>query len=153
MPFTIVSSLPPSLPLFITNTIITSPPLLSSLPYCLFIIIHQHHHNNDCRHHSLLCHIFSSYTVSFFIINHPLLFSIQAIILANIIKWNGIKYDGVAYPWWAELLGWAMCLSSIMLIPLMAIHEIYKTPGTLREVHLIPIYTLSKKRRLAIWNL
>ncbi|XP_031574792.1 sodium- and chloride-dependent GABA transporter 1-like [Actinia tenebrosa] len=60
-------------------------------------------------------------------------FCTMTIILANIIKWNGIKYNGQPYPGWAEFLGWCMCLSSVMMIPLMAIHEIYKTPGTLRE--------------------
>ncbi|XP_001631770.2 sodium- and chloride-dependent GABA transporter 1 isoform X1 [Nematostella vectensis] len=56
-----------------------------------------------------------------------------AIILANLIQWKGVKYNGKPYPGWAELIGWMFMLSSVLMIPAFAIHEIYKRSGTLRE--------------------
>lgn len=55
------------------------------------------------------------------------------IIMANVIQWNGVSYNGEAYPGWAEFLGWIMALSSMLLIPAFAIHQLWKTPGTLSE--------------------
>lgn len=60
--------------------------------------------------------------------------SLQAIVMANIIQWNGVSYNKQPYPGWAELLGWMMALASILLIPGFAIHQMWKTPGTLSEV-------------------
>lgn len=60
--------------------------------------------------------------------------SLQAIFMANIIQWNGVSYNKQPYPGWAELLGWMMALASILLIPGFAIHQMWKTPGTLSEV-------------------
>ena len=54
--------------------------------------------------------------------------------MANIIQWNGVSYNKQPYPGWAELLGWMMALASILLIPGFAIHQMWKTPGTLSEV-------------------
>ena len=60
--------------------------------------------------------------------------SLQVIVMANIIQWNGVAYNKQPYPGWAELLGWMMALASILLIPGFAIHQMWKTPGTLSEV-------------------
>ena len=54
--------------------------------------------------------------------------------MANVIQWNGVSYNKEPYPAWAELLGWMMALASILLIPGFAIHQMWKTPGTLSEV-------------------
>ena len=45
-----------------------------------------------------------------------------------------ITYESYVYPWWANLLGWAMACSSILCMPIMAVIQILRTPGTLREV-------------------
>ena len=58
----------------------------------------------------------------------------QAIVMANIIQWNGVKYNKQPYPGWAELIGWMMALASMLLIPGFAIHQMWKTPGSLRDV-------------------
>ena len=58
----------------------------------------------------------------------------QIIILANIFQWAGVSYNKVPYPGWAEFLGWVMALSSMLLIPGVALYEMWRTPGTLKEV-------------------
>ena len=45
-----------------------------------------------------------------------------------------MSYNKQSYPGWAELIGWIMALASMSLIPGFAIYQIWKTPGTLREV-------------------
>jgi hypothetical protein len=45
-----------------------------------------------------------------------------------------LSYMGYSYPTWAEWLGWGLATSSILMIPLVAIITLIRTPGTLREV-------------------
>lgn len=75
----------------------------------------------------LLTHMFQFPLISLYT-------SLQAIVMANIIQWNGVSYNKQPYPGWAELLGWMMALASILLIPGFAIHQMWKTPGTLSKV-------------------
>ena len=58
----------------------------------------------------------------------------QIIIMANIIQWNGVSYNKKPYPGWAEFVGWVMALSSMSLIPGFAIYQLWKTPGSIKEV-------------------
>ncbi|XP_020907475.1 sodium- and chloride-dependent GABA transporter 1 [Exaiptasia diaphana] len=55
------------------------------------------------------------------------------ILLANIINWRGIKYNGEPYPDWAEFMGWILCISSMAVPVAMAIYLFIKTPGSLKE--------------------
>ncbi|XP_048585037.1 sodium- and chloride-dependent GABA transporter 1 isoform X2 [Nematostella vectensis] len=57
----------------------------------------------------------------------------SAIILANMINWTGIKYDGRPYPGWAEAVGWVMCISPMVIPVAVAVYVVWRTPGTLRE--------------------
>jgi hypothetical protein len=43
-------------------------------------------------------------------------------------------YDTYVYPWWANLLGWGMALSSILCMPTLAITGFLFTSGSLKEV-------------------
>lgn len=45
-----------------------------------------------------------------------------------------LQYNDYFYPSWAEWVGWALTLSSILMIPLVAIIQIIKIKGTCREV-------------------
>ena len=45
-----------------------------------------------------------------------------------------LKYNDYKYPSWAEWIGWSLALSSILMIPLVALISIIQTPGTLKEV-------------------
>ncbi|KAJ9573707.1 hypothetical protein L9F63_008920, partial [Diploptera punctata] len=44
-----------------------------------------------------------------------------------------LKYNDYKYPNWAEWIGWSLALSSILMIPLVALISIMQTPGTLKE--------------------
>lgn len=57
--------------------------------------------------------------------------------MANVIQWQGVSYNNKPYPGWAEFLGWLMALSSMVLIPAFAIYQLWKTPGTLKEVRIL----------------
>jgi solute carrier family 6 GABA transporter-like protein 1 len=52
----------------------------------------------------------------------------------SLIKYEPFKYKSYVYPWWGELIGWLMALSSMGVIPIYAVYKIIITPGTLREV-------------------
>lgn len=51
-----------------------------------------------------------------------------------------LQYNEYHYPAWAELVGWGLAMSSIIMIPLVAILQLCKTPGTLKEVCLLPVW-------------
>lgn len=52
----------------------------------------------------------------------------------GLIYHQPLQYNDYNYPTWAEWVGWGLALSSILMIPLVAIIQLIKTPGTLREV-------------------
>lgn len=54
---------------------------------------------------------------------------LSVIFLFHCSKWSGIKYDGKPYPAWAEFIGWCIALSSILMIPLFAIINLYRAEG------------------------
>eukprot|EP00794_Sanderia_malayensis_P003630 gene3630-4144_t len=55
-------------------------------------------------------------------------------------KWSGLSYNKQSYPVWAEFIGWCVSLSSMVLIPIFAILNLYRAEG----------YTLQEKFRNAI---
>ncbi|KAK2157624.1 hypothetical protein LSH36_188g09078 [Paralvinella palmiformis] len=57
----------------------------------------------------------------------------MGVFLFSCIQYKPITYAGKHYPWWGELVGWIMALSSIIVIPIYAIYLYIKTPGTFRE--------------------
>ena len=50
------------------------------------------------------------------------------------VWYKPLKYDTYVYPWWANLLGWMMALSSILCMPVLALAGLLLASGTLREV-------------------
>lgn len=52
-----------------------------------------------------------------------------------------LQYNEYHYPAWAELLGWGLAMSSIIMIPLVAILQLVKTPGTFKEVRNKGLFT------------
>lgn len=54
--------------------------------------------------------------------------------LFNISKYTPLSVAGYQYPVWADVIGWMMCLSSLLCVPAMFIYTLYKEKGTLREV-------------------
>uniref|UniRef100_A0A131YKJ9 Transporter n=1 Tax=Rhipicephalus appendiculatus TaxID=34631 RepID=A0A131YKJ9_RHIAP len=57
-----------------------------------------------------------------------------AIFLSSVIRYQPLVYAKTyAYPWWAEMLGWFLSLSSIIMIPAYMIYFLVSTPGSLRQ--------------------
>ncbi|CAB3364110.1 Hypothetical predicted protein [Cloeon dipterum] len=55
------------------------------------------------------------------------------IILFGLLYHEPLKYMDYSYPTWAEWLGWGIATSSILMIPIVAVFQIAKSPGTLKE--------------------
>ncbi|XP_046384644.1 sodium-dependent noradrenaline transporter-like [Ischnura elegans] len=58
---------------------------------------------------------------------------IIGVVLFGLIYHQPLKYNDYSYPIWAEWVGWSLALSSVVMIPLVAIIRIAKTPGTCKE--------------------
>jgi len=60
-----------------------------------------------------------------------------------------LSYMGYSYPTWAEWLGWGLATSSILMIPIVAIITLIKTPGSFKEVSLL-LPTYKQKTQLLL---
>lgn len=49
-------------------------------------------------------------------------------------SYEPLKYENYVYPWWGNLLGWCIAMSSVLCIPGVAIFKILTTPGTFAQV-------------------
>lgn len=59
---------------------------------------------------------------------------IMFITIYGLINYEPLSYEGYEYPAWANILGWCIAGSSIIMIPLVAIIKILMTSGTFRQV-------------------
>lgn len=59
---------------------------------------------------------------------------VQVVIVFGLLYHEPLQYNDYHYPGWAEWIGWTLAMSSILMIPLFAIIQLIKTPGTLKEV-------------------
>ncbi|XP_064620284.1 sodium-dependent dopamine transporter-like isoform X2 [Lineus longissimus] len=55
------------------------------------------------------------------------------IMIFGLIMYEPLSYDKYVYPWWANLLGWFMALSSMLCIPGVAIITLIREKGTFME--------------------
>ncbi|XP_022239871.1 sodium- and chloride-dependent GABA transporter 1-like [Limulus polyphemus] len=55
------------------------------------------------------------------------------VFLFSLVQYKPLDYIGYVYPWWGQLIGWMLALSSMLCIPAYAIYIFLLTPGTLRE--------------------
>uniref|UniRef100_T1JI01 Transporter n=1 Tax=Strigamia maritima TaxID=126957 RepID=T1JI01_STRMM len=55
------------------------------------------------------------------------------ILMFNIIDFDGVRYANYEFPTWTLALGWLMALSSVIMIPIVAICKLYRVKGTLYE--------------------
>ena len=54
-------------------------------------------------------------------------YNISATFLYGVVKWDGVKFGGgYVYPAWAEGLGWILCLSSMVCMPVGAVYTVLK---------------------------
>ena len=55
-------------------------------------------------------------------------------IIFTLIGHKPLAYKGFHFPEWCDAIGWVLALSSVSMIPGMAIYQIATTPGTLYQV-------------------
>lgn len=55
------------------------------------------------------------------------------IIVYGLMGYEPLSYEGYIYPTWANVLGWLIAMSSVAMIPGMAIYKLIVTPGTFLE--------------------
>ena len=55
-------------------------------------------------------------------------------IIFTLIGHQPLAYKGYHFPEWCDAVGWLLALSSVGMIPGMAIYQIAITPGTLVQV-------------------
>ncbi|KAJ1519377.1 hypothetical protein ONE63_004670 [Megalurothrips usitatus] len=58
---------------------------------------------------------------------------IIGVVMFALLYHEPLKYHDYQYPAWAELVGWGLTMSSIVMIPAVAILQLVKTPGSFRE--------------------
>ncbi|PNF19249.1 Sodium-dependent noradrenaline transporter [Cryptotermes secundus] len=58
---------------------------------------------------------------------------IIGVVMFGLLYQQPLKYMEYNYPSWAEWIGWTLALSSILMIPLVAVISIIQTPGTFKE--------------------
>lgn len=63
----------------------------------------------------------------------------QGVMIFSLARYNRMRYgpneDDETYPWYSELFGWFLALSSMVCIPIYAIYKWTTTPGTFAEVY------------------
>ncbi|XP_044263787.1 sodium-dependent noradrenaline transporter-like isoform X1 [Tribolium madens] len=55
------------------------------------------------------------------------------VVLFGLLNPQPLKYNDYFYPKWAEWVGWSLALSSIIMIPLVAVLQLIKAKGTFKE--------------------
>lgn len=55
------------------------------------------------------------------------------IIIYGLIYYEPLQYEDYVYPHWANVLGWCIAGSSVIMIPVMAVYQIIVTPGSLKQ--------------------
>ncbi|XP_062553443.1 sodium-dependent dopamine transporter isoform X1 [Armigeres subalbatus] len=55
------------------------------------------------------------------------------IIIYGLIGYEPLSYEDYVYPPWANVLGWCIAGSSMIMIPLIAFYKLIVTPGTFRQ--------------------
>lgn len=70
--------------------------------------------------------------------------TLQFIIVYGLMGYEPLSYEGYIYPVWANVLGWLIASSSIVMIPGMAIYKIITTPGSFVQVSILFIIFILK---------
>lgn len=56
------------------------------------------------------------------------------IIVYGLLGYEPLSYEGYTYPTWANILGWAIAGSSVIMIPAVAIYKFLTTSGSCYRV-------------------
>jgi len=77
---------------------------------------------------------------------------IIVVIIFGLLYHEPLEYNDYKYPGWAEWLGWSLALSSILMIPLVAICQLASTPGSLKDRIAYSITPIEEHETLARTN-
>ncbi|KAK3752231.1 hypothetical protein QZH41_012237, partial [Actinostola sp. cb2023] len=58
---------------------------------------------------------------------------VTLIFIWSLVSWTGLSFEGYNYPLSGDLIGWGLCLSSILCIPGYAFWHLTRSHGTLRS--------------------
>nr|XP_042900478.1 sodium-dependent dopamine transporter-like isoform X2 [Parasteatoda tepidariorum] len=58
---------------------------------------------------------------------------LMLIIVYGLIDYEPLSYEHYVYPVWANIFGWCIAASSVLCIPIVAIFQMLKTPGTFMQ--------------------
>lgn len=62
----------------------------------------------------------------------------QIIVVINFVNFAPLKYESslgtYEYPAWANNVGWCIVASSMLVVPLMAVYQLIKFPGSFKQV-------------------
>ncbi|XP_077369634.1 sodium- and chloride-dependent creatine transporter 1-like isoform X1 [Festucalex cinctus] len=58
----------------------------------------------------------------------------MGVFLFHVVNYKPLTYNNVyTYPWWGELCGWILALSSMLCIPLTVVYKLLRSTGSLQE--------------------
>ncbi|XP_045911345.1 sodium- and chloride-dependent creatine transporter 1-like [Micropterus dolomieu] len=58
----------------------------------------------------------------------------MGIFLFHLVNYKPLTYNNVyVYPWWGEVIGWCMALSSMLCIPISLLYKLFRAKGTFKE--------------------
>ncbi|XP_076340810.1 sodium- and chloride-dependent GABA transporter 1-like [Tachypleus tridentatus] len=55
------------------------------------------------------------------------------VFLFSLVQYKPLDYIGYVYPWWGQMIGWMLALSTMLCIPGYASYKVIVTPGTFKE--------------------
>lgn len=59
----------------------------------------------------------------------------QGIFLFHLVNYKPLTYNNdYVYPWWGEVIGWCLALSSMLCIPVSLLYKLFRAKGTFKEV-------------------
>ncbi|XP_031148953.1 sodium- and chloride-dependent creatine transporter 1 [Sander lucioperca] len=58
----------------------------------------------------------------------------MGIFLFHLVNYKPLTYNNVyVYPWWGEVIGWCLALSSMLCIPVTLLYKLFRAKGTFKE--------------------
>ncbi|KAK5873663.1 hypothetical protein PBY51_018685 [Eleginops maclovinus] len=55
------------------------------------------------------------------------------VVIASTVTASGLKYDDYVFPYWSNVVGWGVAMSSMMFVPCYAIYKFLSVPGTFKQ--------------------
>lgn len=75
----------------------------------------------------------------------------QGIFLFHLVNYKPLTYNNAyVYPWWGEVIGWCLALSSMLCIPVSLLYKFFRAKGTFREVSNTSIISGLKLQRSVV---